>query len=92
MVFKNFSILLASLRRQQIDARRHRHHVHVQMKHDLPAGCLAKLLNDDPFRIERLYGGDCYLLCGPRHLSEIVRRDIKDAACGGFWYYKRMTR
>jgi hypothetical protein len=45
-----------------------------------------ELLNDDPFRAKRLHCGDRDLLCGPRHLGEINRRDIKDAACRNSWY------
>jgi hypothetical protein len=43
-----------------------------------------ELLNDDPFRAKRLHCGDRDLLCGPRHLGEIILRDIKDAACRDF--------
>lgn len=86
VIFKNSCILLASLRWQQIDAGTHRHHVHMQMKNDLPACGLAELLNDDPFRIKRLHRRDGYPLGRPCHLREIIRRDIKDAACRGLWY------
>src|SRR5450759_2460722 len=92
VIFKNLCALLAGLCRQQIDARRHWHHVHVEMKHDLPAGGFAELLNDDPIRIKRPHCGDCDLLRGPRDLRKIIRRDVEDAACRCLWNHECMTR
>ena len=51
--FENAFVLVAGLRRQQIHAWCHWHHMHVQMKHDLPAGSLAELLHNDALRDKR---------------------------------------
>ena len=69
---------------QQIDAGLHGHYVHVQVKHDLPAGGFAELLNDNPFRIKCLHRCDCDLLRGPRDFCEIIRRNIENTACAAF--------
>ncbi len=66
--------------------------MHMQVKHHLPAGSLAELLDNDPFRTKRpdRRGRDHFR--GPRDLREIIRLDIEDAACRSFWYHQRMTR
>ncbi len=81
VIGEHSGILLARLRRQQFDARPHRHDMHVQVKDHLPAGRLAELLEDDPLRIKGLHRRDRNPLGGSDHGGEIVLRDIKDAAC-----------
>ena len=65
--------------------------MHVQVKHHLSAGSLTELLDDDPLRTKRGDRRDRDLLRCPRHLGEIIRRNIENTARGRFGYHQRMT-
>ena len=52
VVLQHLDVFLAASGRQQRDAVMARHHVHMQVEHDLPAGGLVELLHGDAVGVE----------------------------------------
>ena len=84
IVFQHLDVFLPARRRQQRDAVMARHHVHVQVEHDLPASGLAELLHGDVVGLEGLDGGGGDNLGSARDIGIIIGGDIEDVAGRAF--------
>src|SRR6478609_9598453 len=68
-----------------------RHHVHVEMEHDLAAGQLVELLHGDAVGLERFHCGGGDLVGGARDMGKIVGRYVEDVAGRDFWDHQRVA-